>query len=392
LTHNTERGTRTPKHLLSGSASMGFLPSEYLSVRFIKIKGWKLATLHKLLQLSIIGYVVGSIVLQKGYQSMDPVQGSTRIKVKGVANIGDRVVDAQDLVVPANEVGAAFITTSQIKTPKQRVGTCQGDDNVTEACSDETPCVVGKFTKNGRIDSPNCTDGYCSISSWCPLENQTDVQQIDHVQNWTVYVQASVVFSKFSRTFTNAAPGVKNVFKINEILSAAGTSYEDVQASGGCLIVASLTYDCNLDFASETCLPTFSFNRIDNGEGFNYRWVSYSAVQEGAGAELQERTLYKVLGVRLVFRLTGHAGKFSFVPLLISLGAGMGLISIATLICDFILQYCQCFSILTSTKVVLRKKYEPVQGGAPINSGEDYEAFSPSGGHLSTDQDNRRSV
>jgi P2X purinoceptor 4 len=37
--------------------------------------------------------------------------------------------------------------------------------------------------------------------------------------------------------------------------------------------------------------------------------------------------------------VNGKAGKFDFIPLLITLGAGLGLLSVATLVADFILLY-----------------------------------------------------
>ena len=49
------------------------------------------------------------------------------------------------------------------------------------------------------------------------------------------------------------------------------------------------------------------------------------------------RSLVKAYGLRFIVVVTGTAGKFNFVPLLLSIGSGLGLLSVATIIADFIL-------------------------------------------------------
>lgn len=49
------------------------------------------------------------------------------------------------------------------------------------------------------------------------------------------------------------------------------------------------------------------------------------------------RTLNKSYGLRILVSVTGQASKFSLIQLLIKLGAGLGLLGVATLVADFIL-------------------------------------------------------
>ena len=49
------------------------------------------------------------------------------------------------------------------------------------------------------------------------------------------------------------------------------------------------------------------------------------------------RTLIKAYGLRFIIVVTGKAGRFDFIPLLLTVGAGIGLLAIPTLIADFIL-------------------------------------------------------
>lgn len=46
------------------------------------------------------------------------------------------------------------------------------------------------------------------------------------------------------------------------------------------------------------------------------------------------RELVKAYGIRFVITVTGEAGKFSFLPLLLTLGSGIGLLSLATVVAD----------------------------------------------------------
>lgn len=49
------------------------------------------------------------------------------------------------------------------------------------------------------------------------------------------------------------------------------------------------------------------------------------------------RTLVKAYGLRFIIVVTGKAGRFDFIPLFLTIGAGIGLMVIPTLIADFVL-------------------------------------------------------
>lgn len=44
------------------------------------------------------------------------------------------------------------------------------------------------------------------------------------------------------------------------------------------------------------------------------------------------RDLYKAYGIRFVIRVTGKAGKFSIIPLLLNIGSGIGLLAIVSVV------------------------------------------------------------
>ena len=50
--------------------------------------------------------------------------------------------------------------------------------------------------------------------------------------------------------------------------------------------------------------------------------------------------MLKAYGIRFVFNVYGRAGKFSAVVFAMNLGSGIGLLGIATILCDFVLLHC----------------------------------------------------
>ena len=55
------------------------------------------------------------------------------------------------------------------------------------------------------------------------------------------------------------------------------------------------------------------------------------------------RTLYKAYGIRFIINVLGQAGKFNSVQLMLTCGACLGLLSVSSLIADFLTL--SCFAI-----------------------------------------------
>ena len=51
------------------------------------------------------------------------------------------------------------------------------------------------------------------------------------------------------------------------------------------------------------------------------------------------RLLHKAYGIRFLITVTGIAGKFNVVPTLLTVGSGLGLLSVATIVADIALLY-----------------------------------------------------
>ena len=135
------------------------------------------------------------------------------------------------------------------------------------------------------------------------------------------------------------------VFLVDTILQEAepnAAEREQMLEKGG-VVQVEISWNCNYD-RSEPCLPKYSFSRFDlpfaqasAASGFNFRFAEKFEVAGAANSTLVYRRLTKAFGLRFVISVSGKAGKFDAIPLLITIGAGLGLLGVATLIADFIL-------------------------------------------------------
>ena len=106
------------------------------------------------------------------------------------------------------------------------------------------------------------------------------------------------------------------------------------------MILIEIIWDCDLDFNDSDCFPVYSFRRFDTKEtitasGFNFRFANkYFDKNE------EYRVLYKAYGLRFIINVSGTAGRFSVVPLMLSVGAGLGLMSLSVLVADCVMLNC----------------------------------------------------
>lgn len=104
----------------------------------------------------------------------------------------------------------------------------------------------------------------------------------------------------------------------------------------GGVILIEIIWECNFDFET-LCLPKYQFHRFDSKQtstasGFNFRFAN--RFREN-GTEIRE--LYKAYGLRFIINVSGTAGKFNIVPLMLTIGAGIGLMSISVILADCVL-------------------------------------------------------
>ncbi|XP_013091481.2 P2X purinoceptor 4-like isoform X1 [Biomphalaria glabrata] len=372
---------------------------EYYTPRIVHIKSKKVGFINRFLQLVILSYIIGYVIVyKKGYQEFDTCQSAITTKLKGVvfsnlshlSDIGVRTWDVADYVIPPQEIGATFVMTNVIPTLNQTQSTCPEDPTIDGSfCIDDSSCPQGKILDKGNgpftgkcVNSANEKSHVCEIYGWCLVEDDSRYKNMtDPVlfgsHNFTMFIKNNIEFPKFgvrrrnlpdvatnestafinNCTYNATDPQAKYCpfFRLDTIVQGAGYPYSAVAVEGGVIEVV-INWDCNLDFSVDDCLPEYSFKRLDRGDysisrGFNFRYADYYAVKENDTFK-QYRNLYKATGIIFVINVQGKAGKFSIIPLLLNFGSGLALLALTTVICDLIVLY-----VLKAKKYYREHKY-----------------------------------
>ena len=351
---------------------------EYDTPKIVHIKSKRIGIMSRLVQILIISYVIGFVLVhKKGYQETDSVVSAVTTKMKGNIKTNfsstelvgvkeewkplySRVWDVTDLVVPPVENKAFFITTNLVITPNQTRGECSELPDVLP-CSYDQDCdkvPLSKYPHGVPTGKCNMTSSSCMISAWCPIEEDAlplgpQRAVLEQTDAFTVVIKNMISFPYFGKGRTNILEWQNSsyletcrhsdvqpfcpVFTLGQIVEAAGGNYSEMAVLGG-VINIDIMWDCNLDldFLSH-CRPVYSFSRLDSPQakispGSNFRHADYF--------NQNRRTLIKAYGLTFIVNVHGSAGKFSIVPTLLNLGAGLALLSVATVICDIVVLYC----------------------------------------------------
>ncbi|KAL6042306.1 hypothetical protein STEG23_012792 [Scotinomys teguina] len=170
------------------SALRAFL-FEYDTPRIVLIRSRKVGLMNRVVQLLILAYVIGWVfVWEKGYQETDSVVSSVTTKAKGVAvtntsELGFRIWDVADYVIPAQEENSLFIMTNMIITVNQTQSICPEIPDQTTICNSDSDCTVGStgtHSNGRRIGTGKCVPfnesvKTCEVAAWCPVENDAGV-------------------------------------------------------------------------------------------------------------------------------------------------------------------------------------------------------------------------
>jgi len=374
---------------------------EYETPKVVTVHNPLIGMLRRALQLGVVLYVcLYQLWYAQGYQEFSGMESSVTTKVKGYSQsilgpnnhslpaslriLYERVWDEADYVVPPAENGAFFVTTNVVITPNQTLGhcaedpgempesICQVEDPLTKTSTDcfaSRNLIKSHGPQTGRCiltDKPlkygNIT--VCEIQSWCPVEDDQlllgkERPLITGSEHHTVFIKNSIKFSYFGEQYhRNNMPNNRvclykfsdpdtwlcNIFKLGEMVAAAGGDYSSLSIKGG-VVAVHIQWICNLDFNfMEHCLPRYNFRLLDS-TGWNFRHAHFH--EEG------RRTLYKAYGIKFVVIVQGRAGKFDLKNTVINIVAGLGLISFITMFCDFILLH-----YVSERKLIKQKKFE----------------------------------
>ncbi|KAM7441494.1 extracellularly ATP-gated cation channel [Porites harrisoni] len=363
----------------------------YDTAKIVHIKSKKVGLINRLIQLAIIVYIIGYVIVyKKGYQEFQEPYSSVTTKVKGLSltNLtrsgpefplygGVHVWDSSDFVVLPEENNAVFVMTNMIITPNQRQKTCPENSKLPGVqCTNDSDCKPLEPVKNGHgFKTGKCVknekgEKVCEIYSWCPVEIEElpmpgfnlsyNVPLLEAAKNFTLLTKNHVQFPKFGESTRNIQSNNKTylticnydpetdplcpVFQLGKIVELAGVNFDEIAYKGGVMAIV-ITWNCNFDSLAYSCEPKYSFRRLDDSkaltaEGYNFRYANYY-VQDN----VLYRTLFKAYGIRFMILVYGQGGKFSVIPLFLNLGSGLALLGIATVLCDIVVLY------------VLKKKY-----------------------------------
>ncbi|CAH1232934.1 P2RX4 [Branchiostoma lanceolatum] len=288
---------------------------EYDTPRIVHIKNKKVGLINRLIQLGIIGYIIGWVfVYKKGYQDFGDIVSSVSTKLKGVAypnrtDIGDlnRVWDIAGLVVPPQQRDGFFIMTNMIITPDQHQTTCAEapwiGGNVSCTDTDTSNCPAGhvELTGNGMFTG-KCANfssevQTCEIQGWCPVEQQDNPPSpavLEDAKEFTILLKNTISFPLFNFTkrnilddydpgylkncrFNNSDPVDKYcpIIRLDTMVKEANQNFTALAEQGGIMGIF-IVWDCNLDLHYNHCLPHYSFRRIDRTDshfsvGYNFR-------------------------------------------------------------------------------------------------------------------------
>ncbi|XP_055348450.1 P2X purinoceptor 4-like isoform X2 [Paramacrobiotus metropolitanus] len=285
------------------------------------------------------------------------------LAIDDTRNLLDRslgsVWDSVDTVVPALENSALFITTKVMATPKQVQSVCPELKNSGANCISHADCLPGRSIHLGHgFTTGQCNNATktCNVAAWCPLENKTlstallvgGEELVLLVKNYIVFPDFNIRRRNFGDldesyvancSYNNATDPHCPAFNLGYIIKQAGENYSEM-ASHGAILSFGIKWDCDLDFHIYHCMPTYSFRRLDEKEGvivpgWNHRRTGYWE-EDGVWT----RYLYKHTGIRIVFNVDALARKFSLVQTTINIGSGLGLLGVATILCDFMLYHC----------------------------------------------------
>ncbi|NXS53178.1 P2RX7 protein, partial [Brachypteracias leptosomus] len=277
------------------------------------------------------------IIIYRLYEEKDEITSSVRTSVKGVVYAANRTWDAAEYTA----TNSFFVMTNLIKTEKQVQQKCPEYPFNHSICSSDEFCEKGSVNvhsngiQTGRCVDYNATIKTCEVSAWCPVESMEKPPKpavLRSSENFTVLIKINIHFPKFNLTVVNIPPVLNTfctynkdtdpscpIFRLGDILQELKENFSEFAVKGG-IIAIEINWNCNLDSWFYDCSPKYSFRRLDHRKvnpGFHFRYARHYKLADG----VEQRTLFKVYGIRFDVLVFGTGRKFNSIELIKSIGS-----------------------------------------------------------------------
>ncbi|XP_023579135.1 P2X purinoceptor 1 isoform X3 [Octodon degus] len=359
---------------------------EYDTPRMVLVRNKKVGVTFRLIQLVVLVYVIGWVfVYEKGYQTSSGLISSVSVKLKGLAvtqlqNFGPQVWDVADYVFPAQGDSSFVVMTNFIVTPQQAQDYCaEVMDNWVRiqsggdwgkvihpeggTCKDNSSCIPGKAERKaqgirtGKCVAFNDTVQTCEIFGWCPVEVDDKIPRRNLVEEVNASYMKTCLYHK---TLHPLCP----VFNLGYVVQQSGQDFRRLAEKGG-VVGITIDWNCDLDWHVRHCKPIYEFHGLygekNLSQGFNFRFARHF-VENGTN----HRHLFKVFGIRFDILVDGKAGKFDIIPTMTTIGSGIGIFGVATVLCDLLLLH-----ILPKRHYYKQKKFKYAEDMGPGVEGRD---------------------
>lgn len=176
---------------------------------------------------------------------------------------------------------------------------------------------------------------------------------LPEVEKFTIFIKNSITFPKFKVSRRNIVESVTAqylkectyhkvtdslcpMFELGYVVKESGQNFSMLAVKGG-VVGITIDWNCDLDWPIRYCKPIYQFHGLYNDNsnvspGFNFRYAKYYR-EDG----MEKRTLYKVFGIRFDILVNGKAGKFDIIPTMTTIGSGIGIFGVASVLCDLLL-------------------------------------------------------
>eukprot|EP00486_Rosalina_sp_Unknown_P006168 CAMPEP_0201571248 /NCGR_PEP_ID=MMETSP0190_2-20130828/13926_1 /ASSEMBLY_ACC=CAM_ASM_000263 /TAXON_ID=37353 /ORGANISM="Rosalina sp." /LENGTH=412 /DNA_ID=CAMNT_0047995683 /DNA_START=71 /DNA_END=1309 /DNA_ORIENTATION=- len=349
----------------------------YPTVKIVKVKDRYLGGIRYAMMLAIFAYIIGYVIVyDQGYNECIVPDGSIELSLQ----------KPPGMVYPSNYSYCLQNPNPNISDPLPCVVV---DESDVYQPVDQTNAmyIISRYSQTHQTHNPNCTldangmPGPCS-QPWIPMNESDDLNKSYAVgiETFTIrfrcFFQAREFFMEtrndyYSQSCAEMKGKLENyngdkiasygangsdIISLQTILNAAGVDLNELQdyppdheqkesnRHAGVVLFFGIDFD---GVYKQDVEYTYSVTQVPKVE---YKVTLSTYVGSN------ERLITDTHGVKIFFVFSGSICRFDFQTMLIQMVAGLGLLSVATLTTDFLMQY-----IMPLRSAYVRYKYKETE-------------------------------